>query len=233
MSIRWFPLAAGLLLALPQPVLAQLAAPTELLVSARGSVARPPDLAQISGGVVSTAPTAAGAMAANASSMAAVIAAVRKAGVAERDIQTSGLSLQPQYRYANNQPRVLTGYQASNSVNLRLRDLPGVGRLLDTLVAAGANSIDGPSFSLDKPEAALDEARTAAIGIARARAALYAKAAGLQVIRIAAISEAGTELPDRPRPMMAMRAEAMADSTPVAPGEVDLGVTVTVRFELQ
>src|SRR6478752_7752123 len=128
--------------------------------------------------------------------------------------QTSQVNLQPQYRYGDNQPPVLTGYQVANRVTVRLRDLKNAGRVLDALVAAGANQIDGPTFGVDKPEAALDEARTQAIATARARAELYAKAAGLKVVRIARISESGQmESPIRPMAMVAMRNKA-AD-TPV------------------
>ena len=147
-------------------------------------------------------------MAENATRMAATVAALRRAGVADRDIQTSAISLNPQYRYGENVPPVITGYQASNQVSIRFRDVQRAGAILDTLVAQGANQINGPSLSVDKPEAALDEARTAAIAKARARAELYAKAAGLSVKRIVAISESGGGAPPRPMPMMAMMARS-------------------------
>lgn len=211
---------------------AQMAEPTLLTVTAEGSVARAPDLVEMAGGVMTSAPTAAAAMADNARKMTAVMAAVRKAGVAERDIQTRGLSLQPQYRYEDNRQPVLTGYQATNTLALRLRDVGNVGRLLDTLVTAGANQIEGPNFRLDKPEAALDEARLAAVKTARARAELYAKAAGLSVKRIVAISEGAEMAPPVPMPMVKMAMADARESTPVAPGEVGLTVNVTMRFEL-
>jgi len=204
---------------------------TRLDIVATGEVQRTPDVATIGAGVVTQASEAGKAMAANADRMAATVAALRKAGVADRDIQTSQVSLQPQYRYGDNQPPVLTGYQVSNRVMVRLRDLKNAGRVLDALVAAGANQIDGPTFGVDKPEAALDEARTQAIATARARAELYARAAGLRVVRIARISESGqTESPIRPMAMVAMRNKA-AD-TPVEAGEQNLSVTVSVSFEL-
>jgi hypothetical protein len=209
-----------------------VAAETTLTLTARAEVTRAPDIVTLSGGVSTQATSAAAAMAGNAKAMTAVIAAVRGAGVAERDVQTEGLSLQPQYSYEN-RIQTLTGYQASNTVRLRLRDVANAGPLLDALVKAGANQISGPDFSIDEPEAALDEARRAAMAKARARAALYAEAAGLKVVRIAAISEGGTSAP-APRPMM--RSMAMAEdsaSPPVAPGEVSLAASVTVRFELE
>ncbi len=208
-------------------------APTTLSISAEGRTTRAPDIAEVSGGVVTMAPTAAAAMSENAARMSAVVAAVRKAGVADRDIQTSGLSLQPQYRHENNLPPVLTGYQASNTVALRIRRIADTGRLLDTLVGVGANQISGPNFRVDAADAALDEARLAAVATARARAELYARASGLRVKRIASITESGGYEPPRPMMMMA-RAEKMDSAqTPVAPGEVALTINVTMVFELE
>ena len=205
---------------------------TRLDIVATGHVQRTPDVATIGAGVVTQANDAAKAMAANADRMTATVAALKKAGIADRDIQTAQVNLQPQYRYAENQPPVPTGYQVSNRVTVRLRDLKNAGRVLDALVAAGANQIDGPSFAVDKPEAALDEARTQAIATARARAELYAKAAGLRVVRIARISENdGGQSPIRPMPVMAMAVRKAAD-TPVEIGEQELAVTLSVSFEL-
>jgi uncharacterized protein len=204
---------------------------TKLDIIASGEAHRMPDLATISAGVVTQAGNAGKAMADNASRMTATIEALKKAGVAARDIQTRSIQLSPQYRYTDGQPPVLTGYQASNNVSLRLRDLARAGSVLDALVAAGANQINGPDLSVDQPEGALDEARTAALATARARAELYAKAAGLRVARIVAISETGGgEAPVRPMPMMAM---AKRDATPIQAGEDVLSVTLQVTFELQ
>lgn len=230
--IRCLSLAAVLLAAAPALADDHPVKPPTLTISAEGHVDRAPDVADLSGGVVTVAPTAAAAMAENATKMTSVIAAVRRAGIAERDIQTSGLSLSPQYRYDNNLPPKLTGYQATNSVNLRVRKLADTGRLLDALVAAGGNQINGPNFRVDAADAALDEARVAAVATARARAELYARAAGLHVKRIASISESGGEGP-RPMVMMMARAPKVQDSTPVAPGEVTLAITVNIVFELE
>ena len=166
--------------------------------------------------------------------MARVIAAVRAARIAERDIQTVGLNLQPQYDYQNNRAPHLTGYQAGNSVAIRLHDLTRAGAVIDALVAAGANQIGGPTFRIENEDHVLDEARTAAVAKARARAELYARAAGLHVSRILRIAEGGAEPPVRPMPMMrAMSVAADSPATPVAPGEVALNAQVTIDFELQ
>jgi uncharacterized protein YggE len=208
-------------------------APTVLTVSAEGRVSRAPDIVELSGGVVTMAPTAAAAMAENARRMNAVVAAVRQAGIAERDIQTTGLSLQPQYRYEENKPPILTGYQANNTVALRVRRIADAGKLLDTLVSVGANQIQGPNFQVEAADAALDEARVMAVKTARARAELYAKAAGMKIKRITAISEVGGYVPSPRAMMMTAKAEMSDAPTPVAPGEVALNMNVTMSFQLE
>jgi uncharacterized protein YggE len=205
---------------------------TVLEISADGTSTRIPDLAVIQAGVVTQAATAGDAMRQNSTRMATVLAALRRAGIAERDIQTSSVSLSPQYRYAQNEPPVITGYQASNQVTVRFRDIAKSGAILDALVSQGANNISGPNLTIDKPEAALDEARTAAVATARARAELYAKAAGLRVDRILSISESSA-MPVPPRPMMMARMEAASDATQVVAGESELTVSLSVRFVLK
>ncbi|MBN8817021.1 MAG: SIMPL domain-containing protein [Sphingomonas sp.] len=207
---------------------------TILDVSATGKTTRVPDIATIRAGVVTQNATAAAALADNAKRMVGVLAALKAAGVQPRDIATSNVSLQPQYRYAENQPPAITGYQASNTVSIRFRDVAKSGAILDALVAQGANQIDGPSLSLDQPDAALDEARTDAIKRARARADLYAKAAGLTVVRILSISESGEMAgPQPPVVYMARVAAAPKADTAIAPGETDVTATVSVRFLLK
>lgn len=210
------------------------AAGTVLDVSAEGRATRVPDIATIRAGVVSQAATAAAALGDNAARMARVLAALRAAGVAARDIQTATVTLSPQYRYADNQPPVVTGYQATNSVAVRFRDIARSGAILDTLVAQGANQIDGPNLSIDQPAAALDEARTDAIHQARARADLYARAAGMRVVRIVSINETAQDDGGNPRPPVTfMRAEAAMAKTSIEAGERDLTATVQVSFLLQ
>ncbi|MGE7207469.1 SIMPL domain-containing protein, partial [Sphingomonas sp. NPDC019816] len=184
-------------------------------------------------GVVSQGATAAAALSDNAARMQRVLAAVKRAGVADRDIQTATVQLQPQYRYGENVPPVITGYQATNTLNIRFRDIARAGGVLDALVAQGANQIDGPNLSLDNPDAALDEARIDAVKRARARADLYARAAGLRVLRIVSISENGENPggPEHPIMLRAMAAEA-APQTKIAPGERDVTVNISVRFLL-
>ncbi len=206
---------------------------TRLDIASEAEVTRAPDIATVSAGVVTQATGASAALADNAKRMAAAVAALRRAGVADRDIRTASLSLQPQYRYADNQPPVLTGYQASNQLTVRFRDIARAGPILDALVAQGVNQIGGPDFSVEDPSAALDEARTLAIARARARAALYARATGTSVARIVAISETGATAPPQPPRPMAMMARMDKASTELAPGEEKIGVSLGVTFELR
>lgn len=237
---------APLALAAAAPVLAQaqttapVAATTLLSLNAEGRSFRKPDLAVFNAGVTSQGKTAAAALAANSADMNRVMAALKAAGIADRDIQTSNLSINPTYsqqvvrsdgRVEETAPRIV-GYQVNNQVIVRQRKLVDYGRVLDTLVSAGANQINGPSFELDDSDAAMDEARTAAMTKARQRAELYARAAGLKIKRIVSISEGGGY---SPQPMPVLYAKmAMADAapTPVAPGEVGLTASVSVQFEL-
>lgn len=214
---------------------------TLLTLTAEGRSTRTPDLAAFNAGVTSQGRTAGEALAANSAEMNKVIAALKKAGIADRDIQTSNLSLNPMYAPQRTLPNgevvpeqpTIIGYQVYNTVNVRQRDLAQYGRVIDTLVAAGANQVNGPSFEMDNPDAALDEARTQAMGKARDRANLYAKAAGLKVVRILSISESGGYMPQPP--IMYARA-AMADMAaappPVAAGELEMSANVSVMFEL-
>ncbi|MCA0394160.1 MAG: SIMPL domain-containing protein [Proteobacteria bacterium] len=211
-----------------------IAAPSDgtlLSVSASANATRVPDVASLSTGVVTQAADANAALKANSTQMNKVVAAIRAAGIAERDIQTSGINISPQYRYAENQPPTITGYQASNTVNIKVRDIAKLGEVLDALVASGANQVNGPSFEIDQPEAAYDEARQAALKSAQARAEMYAKSLGLRVRRIVSISEGGGFQP--PMPMMkAMAMDARMESAPVSPGETTLSANLDVVFEL-
>jgi uncharacterized protein YggE len=205
---------------------------TRLDISATGEVTRVPDLAIISAGVATRSATASGAIQQAATRMARVREALRQAGIADRDIQTSNISLNPDYVYANNQPPKLNGYSASNQLNVRFRDIANSGKILDALVAEGANQINGPNLTIDKPEAALDEARARAVVAARARAELYARALGMRVVKVVSVSESGGYVP--PMPPMIMRAErSQAADSKIDPGEQKLQVSVAMTFELQ
>lgn len=229
------PLAMAVAAAAPAMVHAQQVAGTRLDIVATGDVSRVPDLAIVTAGVQTLQPTATAAIEDNATRMERVRAALKRAGIADADIQTSTISLSPEYRYDNNQPPVLTGYRASNTVSVKFRDLKRTGAILDALVREGANQISGPSLTIDKPESAYDEARVKAIANGQARAQLYAQALGKRVVRLIAVSEAGANVPP-PMPIAYAAEPAMAApraKTEIDPGTQQLEVSVSMSFELQ
>ncbi|MDT7934164.1 MAG: SIMPL domain-containing protein [Sphingomonadaceae bacterium] len=195
-------------------------------------VERAPDRADFTAGVVTQASTAAAASRDNAQRMAKVVAAIRAAGVPDRDVQTAGINLSPQYDYVPNRPPRLTGYQASNTVRIRLRELDRAGAVLDSLIATGANQVNGPDFGLQDEDAALDDARRDAVAKAKLRADLYARALGHRSARIQTVSEGASIEPVRPMPMARMLAKSEDASTPVQPGRLTLSVTLQIRAEL-
>jgi uncharacterized protein YggE len=215
----------------PPPLPMEALSGTRLDVMATGEVTRVPNLARISTGVVSQAQTATDAIRQNAAAMDRVRDALRRAGIADRDIQTSTLSLNPEYRYQDNQPPQLVGYRASNDVSVRFRDIANTGKILDALVAQGANQINGPILMIEDEEAAMDEARAAAVTKARARADLYARALGKKVGRILSVSEVGAVRP--PMPVAYAEARSADASAKIDPGEQTVGATLSVSFELQ
>jgi uncharacterized protein YggE len=215
-----------------QPAQAESAVQGTLLtISAEGKVSGRPDMATINLGVTTEAQTAQAAMAANARQAAALIAALRRAGVAERDIQTANISVNPQQQYHDNEPPVITGYQANNTVTAKIRNVDNTGRVIDAAVAAGGNTINGVFFSYQNPDAQTDAARRDAISNARHRAELYASALNMRVVRIVAVTEGGSYSPPVPMPMVRMA--AAQDATPVQVGEVDTTANINVTFELR
>lgn len=218
----------------PAPALAQVAtinqsiAGTRLDIEAAADVTRVPDIAIISAGVVTRSATASGALEGSASRMDRVLAALKRAGIKESDIQTGNVSLNPEYRYPSNESPQLVGYTASNMVNVRFRNIATSGKILDALVAEGANQINGPTLSVDRPEEALDEARAKAVAIGKARAELYAHALGMRVVRLVALSESGGGVPAPVPPMVFAKAE-----TRIEPGDLKLGLSLHLVFELQ
>ncbi|MGV8930079.1 MAG: SIMPL domain-containing protein [Brevundimonas sp.] len=204
-----------------------------LNLSAYGEVRTAPDMATISFGVVTEASTAAEAMSQNATRMNQVMAELRRAGIAERDVQTSGLNLSAQYDYVQNEPPRLRGYQATNQVTVIINDLTKVGTTADAVVSAGVNQINGISFGLKDPSAAENQARMIAVRNLRAKAALYANALGVELGGIRSLSEGGGYSPRPPQPMYA-RAEMAMDSgsTPVAAGELTVRIDITGVYDL-
>lgn len=197
-----------------------------ITVTGEATVAVAPDAAVICIGVTSQDKTAREASEANAKQMTAVLAAIKGNGIAERDIQTSQLSLQPQYDANKAGTAHLTGFQANNQVTVRIRDIDKLPALLDRAIAAGANEMSGIEFVVSEQSKLLDQARNDAVADAHRKAELFARAAGAKLGHVIAITEEGSAAP--PRPMQALRASA----APNAPGEQNLRAMVTVSYEL-
>jgi uncharacterized protein YggE len=207
---------------------------TLLTVVAEGEAKAAPDVADLTLGVTTEGQSARAAMQANAQRMTALIGALGGQGVAERDVQTSYISVQPEYSYGRGLPRI-RGYQASNNVSVRVRKLDNLGAVLDAAVAAGGNTIQGVNFGFDKPDAGMDAALKQATQRARERANVYAEAAGMRVRRIVSISE-GESVGPTPydlRRRLAAAEAADGAPTPTQRGEVRTNATVTVVFELR
>ena len=206
---------------------------TVLSVSAEGLSEAAPDMATVSLGVVAEGATAQAALTANASRMNALLQSLHRAGLEDRDIQTSNVSVNPQYAYSQGESPRVTGYQANNQVSARVRNLANLGRIIDAAVAAGGNTVNGVSFSHQDPDAQLDAARRDAAAAARRRADLYAQAFGMRVHRVISISEGGGYTPPMPIMVTGSRMAAEAAPTPIAPGEVETRVTLVVTYELR
>jgi hypothetical protein len=204
---------AGTLLAVP--ALAETVPPSMISVTGEASVSVAPDQAQIEGGVTSDAKTAREASEANNAAMGKVLLALKAAGVAEKDIQTSRLSLQPQYAANRSGPSPVTGYRASNRVTVRLHDVTRVAGTIDTLVGAGATDIGGINFSVSNASKLLDDAREQAVADARRKAEIYARAAGVTLGAPLSISEEGAP---GPMPFRKMAVGMAASPAPVALG---------------
>ncbi|MFN4041708.1 MAG: SIMPL domain-containing protein [Brevundimonas sp.] len=238
----------GLMMAAAAPALAQsqpgggapltIQAVTDrpsLNLSAYGEVKVQPDMASITFGVVTEAPTAAEAMRLNAERMSQVMTALRRAGLNERDVQTAGLNLSAQYDYQQNEPPRLRGYQASNRVTVNIYDLTKVGSTADAVVAAGVNQIDGVSFGLRDPKAAENQARQLAVRALQEKAALYAQALGQPLGQIRSLSEGGGYTPRPPMPMYAARAVSMdagGAETSVSGGELSVRIDITGVYDI-
>lgn len=204
---------------------------TTLNLAAYGETQVAPDMASISLGVTTQARTAGQALSDNAARMAQVMAALKAAGIAAKDIRTSGLNLNAQYAYDQGQAPRLTGYQAANQVSITVRDLSRLGAAVDATVGAGANQVNGISFGLADPTAAENAARESAVRALQAKADLYARATGYRVSRLVSLSEGGGEAPRAPVPMMAMARMQKAE-TAVSPGELTVRVDVNGLYEL-
>ena len=216
-------------LAMAMPLVAEAG---EIVVQGRGSVEQAPDMATIALGSQFAAKTADSALSQVNESTAEVLATLTELGLEGRDIQTSGLYLNPVWddSYNKHGARRIRGYSAGNTVHIRVRDLDQLGGLLDQVVRDGANTFNGLNFGLQDATDAQNEARRAAVKDARARAELYAEAAGVE---LGAIIELRDGFVSAPQPVFMERAAlAMSDAVPIAEGEVSTSAQVTITYEI-
>lgn len=224
-------LFSALIAALPLAAPAFAEENATITVTGEGSIEGAPDMAVLSLGVTTEGKTAADAMAANTASLSAVLSRLTSAGIEARDVQTSNLSLNPNWTgYESGASPKISGYTASNQVMVRVRDLPKLGAVLDAAISDGANTLNGLSFGLSNPKPAMDDARKEAVGDAKAKATLLVEAAGAKLGKIISISENGGYL--QPAPMFRAAADAAEAPVPVQGGEVATTATVTIVFEI-
>jgi uncharacterized protein YggE len=224
-------LAIILLLAAPARAQTPPDYPAAISVTGEAQLSVPPDIAFVDAGVATDAKTAREASEANNTAMTKVFAALKAANIDARDVQTSRLSLQPQYAPNRAGPSPITGYRASNRVTVRIHEVSKVAGVIDTLVGAGANDIGNVNFEVSQASKLLDEAREKAVADARRKAEIYAKAAGVTLGTPLSISEEGA-----PRPMFRAKMAApmaAAAPTPIAQGEETLSVSVSVTWAIK
>ncbi|HEX7855811.1 MAG TPA: SIMPL domain-containing protein [Sphingobium sp.] len=229
------PLAAGAANAQATPAVTPVAGPVVSL-SVTESIESAPDMATVGTGVQTRALTAKEAMALNASAMDKLVGAILKAGIERKDVQTSGINLNPQYDYSNRtdgQAPKFLGYEASNQLSVKIRKIASVGDVIDRMVGAGATNINGPSFGLQDDAPVLEKARVKAIATSKARAQFYAQQAGYRSVRLLSISETGEIARPMPAPMMARADFAAGKATSVEPGQLSTSVTLSIQYVLE
>jgi uncharacterized protein len=220
----------------PQMAIAQeMKMPRTIAINGHGEISVVPNLASVNIGVTSNGKTAGEALDQNTKAMQQVFATLKAAGIAETDIQTSNFSVNPRLIYpqdGSNKPPVVDGYDVNNTVTVLVRKLDMLGGLLDQVVSAGSNQINGINFTVDNADKILDSARTQAVADARRKAEIYAQAAGVKLGRVISISEGAAY---QPPPVMYTRAKAdMAGApAPIAQGEQTLSMDVALVWELE
>lgn len=203
--------------------------PRTISLTGHGEAHVTPDMAVVTVGVTSNAATAGEALAANSTAMKAVFAKLTEGGIADKDVQTSNFSVQVRYDYSNGQPPKFAGYDVSNMVTVTVRQIDGLGALLDKVVSAGSNQINGISFQVSKPQAALDEARQMAVRDAARKATVYTAAANVKLGRIIAMSEGSGYQPPVPMQTKMVAAEG---APPIAAGAQTLSVDVNIVWDI-
>lgn len=208
--------------------------PPSITVTGSASVSAPPDTAEVTAGVVSQGATAAQALSLNNVAMDQVLRAITGLGIADRDVRTTGVSVNPQRAQPQpNRPQTLpaiVGYEVSNQVHVKVRRLADLGRVLDVLVGQGANALGGLSFSIADPAPLLQQARQRAVADAQQKAQVFAQAAGVKLGRVIYIRDTPM---GGPRPVMAMRQMASAGAVPIAAGEQEIEASVSITYGIE
>lgn len=230
---RLAPVAAIMLLATP-------ALADSMTLTGTGTVRAAPDMATINTGVTTQGETAREALDANTAAMEDLVAALREAGLQDRDIQTSNFSVNPVYVYSDarddagyTRPPRIQGYEVANTVTIIVRDLDGLGTVLDQAVTVGANTINGISFDVDDPTELETEARELAVADALAKAQTYARAAQVRLGSIESITEVDRQAPPQPLYRAAVAEFARDSAVPVEAGELAFSVTTTIEWEIE
>ncbi len=204
-------------------------------LAGHGEVRATPDLAVVNMGVLSSAVTAREALDANTKAMNDLMAVLKTASIDSKDISTSNFSVNPRYDYGQNngQPPKVTGYDVSNTVSVTVRKLEAIGSLLDRAVSSGSNQINGISFSIANPQAALDEARREAVKDAKRKAELYRTATSVTLGNIISLSEGQAYQPPQPMMMQAKAMSSDAGNVPIAQGEQVIAADVNIVWEIK
>jgi len=236
MTRHLLPLALAAAIAFPAMAGAtDLPTPPRIIVSGEGEASVAPDLAVLTLSVMREAKTARAALDANNDAMAAVIAAMKSAGIKDRDLQTAGIQINPRYNYTNkpdgSQEAELVAYQVTNTLSVRIRDIDKTGDILDKAVSLGVNQGGGIAFTNEDPAAAITEARKKAVANAMAKAKTLAEAAGVSIGRVLEITD--QNVAPAPMPINAKAFDAAGAAVPVQAGENSYAVQVTVTFELK
>jgi uncharacterized protein YggE len=190
-----------------------------------------PDMATFSTGVETKAKTATEALRQNSVQARAVINRLKALGIAEKDIQTTGINLRADYDYdQESRQNLFVGYVVSNQVSATVRNLPKLGEILDAIVSSGATNLNGPSFSISDDSKLKDVARQRALASAKARAMSYARAEGYTGVRVLSISEGMSNQSEAP--MMRMLASESKSAPPIAPGQVGTVVSLNITYEM-
>lgn len=236
MNRKYMALALAAALTLPAAAArADTQPPPRIIVSGEGQASVAPDLALLALSVMREAKTAREALDANNDAMAAVIAAMKAAGIEERDLQTAGIQIQPRYNFTNkpdgSQTAELVAYQVTNTLSVRIRDVSKTGEILDKAVSLGVNQGGGITFSNDNPAKVITQARKLAVADAIDKAKVLAEAAGVSLGRVIEITD--QSFSPMPMPMEAKSFDRAMTAAPVQAGENAYRVQVNVTFEIK